>query len=63
MRDILSFVAYGVGLIAWIAFLWRAHGLGRDPSPAGLAADVARKRQLRWIGTLAAAMLILAAWL
>lgn len=63
MRNVLSFVAYGLGLIAWLAFFWRAHGLGRDPSPSGLAADAARKRQLRWIGAVGVAMLMLAAWL
>ena len=63
MRNVLSYTAFGVALIALLAFFWRAHGLGHDSSPTGLAADAARKRQLRWIGALAAAMLILAAWL
>ena len=63
LRTALSFVAFGIGVIAWVAFFWRAHGLGRDPSPAGLAADAERKRQLRWIGAVGAVMLGLAAWL
>ena len=63
MRNVLSFAAYGVGLSAWLVFFWRARGLGRDPSPAGLAADAARRGQLRWIAAAAVAMLMLAAWL
>ena len=63
VRDVLSFAAYGVGLVAWLAFFWRAHGLGREPSTTGLAADAARKRQLRWIAALGAMMLVLAALL
>jgi hypothetical protein len=45
--NVLSYTFFGVGLLAFASWFVRKRALGRDPSPAGLEADAALRRQLR----------------
>lgn len=44
---VISYVLFAVGVLAIGSYFVRRRALGRDTSPAGVAADAALRRQLR----------------
>ena len=46
-RDAVSYALFGLAVVSFASYWVRARRLGRDTSPAGVAADDAARRQLR----------------
>ena len=47
IANIISYALFAVGVLAIGFYFVRRRALGRDPSPAGVEADAALRRQLR----------------